>query len=105
MRTNGSTFISGQGQATVFNTGPNVVTQNFNPGDIGYIQRAYGYYIRNTGTTDLVYLEVFRSSYFSDVSLSDWLAHTPRALVAQHLNIDPATVARFPSNKPVVVPV
>jgi len=98
-------FISGQGQATVFNTGPNVVTQNFNPGDIGYIQRAYGYYIRNTGTTDLVYLEVFRSSYFSDVSLSDWLAHTPRALVAQHLNIDPATVARFPSNKPVVVPV
>ena len=98
-------FISGQGQATVFNTGPNAVTQNFNPGDIGYIKRAYGHYIRNTGNTDLVYLEVFRSSYFSDVSLSDWLAHTPRALVAQHLNIDPATVARFPSNKPVVVPV
>jgi oxalate decarboxylase len=52
-----------------------------------------------------VYLEVFRSSYFSDVSLSDWLAHTPRALVAQHLNIDPAMAADFPSDKPVVVPV
>ena len=75
-------FISGQGQLTVFNTGPNAVTQNFNPGDIGYVKRAYGHYIRNTGNSDLVYLEVFRSSYFSDVSLSDWLAHSPRALVA-----------------------
>jgi oxalate decarboxylase len=98
-------FISGQGQATVFNTGPKAVTQNFNPGDIGYVKRAYGHYIRNTGNTDLVYLEVFRSSYFSDVSLSDWLTHTPRSLVAQHLNIDPAMVADFPSGKPVVVPV
>ena len=41
----------------------NAVTQNFNPGDIGYIKRAYGHYIRNTGNTDLVYLEVFRSSH------------------------------------------
>jgi oxalate decarboxylase len=97
-------FISGQGQLTVFNTGPNAVTQNFNPGDIGYVKRAYGHYIRNIGNTDLVYLEVFRSSYFSDVSLSDWLAHTPRALVAQHFNIDSATVAQFPSGKPVVMP-
>jgi oxalate decarboxylase len=97
-------FISGQGQLTVFNTGPKVVTQNFNPGDVGYVKRAYGHYIRNTGNTDLQYLEVFRSSYFSDVSLSDWLAHTPRALTAQHFNIDSATVARFPSGKPLVVP-
>jgi oxalate decarboxylase/phosphoglucose isomerase-like protein (cupin superfamily) len=32
------------------------VSQNFNPGDIGYIKRAYGHFIRNTGNTDLVYL-------------------------------------------------
>ena len=50
-------------------------------------------------------LEVFRSSYFADVSLSDWPSLTPRAMVAQHLSIDPATVANFPSGKPVVVPV
>jgi oxalate decarboxylase len=28
-------FVAGQGQMTVFNTGPKAVTQNFNPGDIG----------------------------------------------------------------------
>ncbi len=98
-------FVSGQGELTVFNTGPNAVTQNFNPGDIGYIKRAYGHFLRNTGQADLVYLEVFRSSYFADVSLSDWLTHTPRAMVAQHLNVDPDVIGRFPSDKPVVLPV
>jgi hypothetical protein len=28
-----------------------------------FVKRANGRYIRNTGTTDLVYLEVFRSSF------------------------------------------
>jgi oxalate decarboxylase len=98
-------IIAGQGELTVFNTGPNVATQNFNPGDVGYIKRAYGHYIRNTGTTDLVYLEVFRSGQVQDVSLTEWLTHTPRAMVAQHLNVSLDTLARFPSDKPMVLPV
>jgi oxalate decarboxylase len=98
-------FIAGQGQMTVFNTGPKAVTQNFNPGDIGYVKRAYGHYIRNTGNTDLLYLEVFNSAYFSDVSLTDWLTHTPRAMVAQTMNVDQAIVDRFPYGRPAVLPV
>jgi len=98
-------YVAGQGELTVFNTGPQVVSQDFHPGDIGYIKRAFGHYIRNTGNTDLVYLEVFRSPYYSEVSLSDWLAHTPPALVAQHFNIDPAVVAQFPRNRQPVLPV
>lgn len=97
--------IAGQGELTVFNTGPNVVTQNFNPGDVGYIKRAYGHYIRNTEATDLVYLEVFRSDRVEDISLSEWLTHTPRAMVAQSLNVSPEVIAKFPSDKPTVLPV
>lgn len=97
--------IVGQGELTVFNTGPNVVTQNFNPGDVGYIKRAYGHYIRNTGSTDLVYLEVFRSDRVEDISLSEWLTHTPRTMVVQSLNVSPEVIAKFPSDKPTVLPV
>jgi len=97
-------YVSGEATMTIFNTGPRAVTQNFKPCDIGYVKKSLGHYIRNTGSTDLVFLEIFRSDRFEDVSLSDWLAHTPRALVAQHLNIDPATVARFPNNKPEIMP-
>ncbi|MBV9631918.1 MAG: cupin domain-containing protein, partial [Xanthobacteraceae bacterium] len=97
-------YISGEAQVTVFNTGPRAVTQNFKPGDISYIPKSLGHYIKNTGNTDLVFLEIFRSDRFEDVSLSDWLAHTPRAMVAQTLNMDPAVVAQFPSSKPEILP-
>ena len=42
---------------TVFNTGPNAVTMDFNPGDIGYVKKNLGHYIKNTGDTDLEVLE------------------------------------------------
>lgn len=97
-------YIAGEAEMTIFATGPKAVTQNFKPGDIGYVKKSLGHYVRNTGKTDLVFLEVFRAPEFQDVSLSDWLAHTPRAMVSQHLNVDAATIARFPANKPVVMP-
>ena len=97
-------WIKGRGQMTVFESGPKAVTQNFGPGDIGYVKRNNGHYIKNIGDDDVQFLAVFRSSHYADVSLSDWLTHTPPALVAQHLNIDEATVARFPRDKPLVVP-
>jgi oxalate decarboxylase len=98
-------WIKGKGRMGVFDTGPHVLTMDFNPGDIGYVKRSHGHYILNTGDTDLVFLEVFRSAYFADVSLSDWLVRTPPELVAQHLNVDPATIAKFPKNKPEIMPV
>jgi oxalate decarboxylase len=97
-------WIKGKGRMGVFNTGPGVVTMDFNPGDIGYVKKSHGHYILNTGDTDLVFLEVFRSSYFADISLSDWLTHTPPEMVAQTLNVDPATIAKFPNNKPEIMP-
>jgi oxalate decarboxylase len=39
------------------------------------------------------------------VSLLDWLTHTPPELVAQHLNIDASVVRQFPNNAPGLMPV
>ena len=97
-------WIKGKGRMGVFDTGPSATTMDFNPGDIGYVKRSHGHYILNTGDTDLVFLEVFRSAYFADISLSDWLTHTPPEMVAQTLNVDPATIAKFPNNKPEIMP-
>jgi oxalate decarboxylase len=98
-------WVKGKGQMTVFNTGPNAVTMDFNAGDIGYVKKNLGHYIKNTGDTELQVLEVFRAPQFMDVSLSDWITHTPPALVAQHLNVSEATIAKFPKSKPEIVPV
>jgi oxalate decarboxylase len=98
-------WIKGKGTMTVFNTGPNAVTMDFNAGDIGYVKKNLGHYIKNTGDTDLQVLEVFRAPEFQDISLSDWIAHTPPALVAQHLNVSQETIAKFPRSKPEIVPI
>ncbi len=89
---------------SVFNTGPSAVNNNFNPGDIGYVKRNFGHYVMNTGSADLVFLEVFRSDKYQNVSLTDWLSHTPPALVAAHFNISAQDIAKFPNNAPDVVP-
>lgn len=97
-------WIKGQGRMTVFNTGPHVVTQDFNPGDVGYVKKGLGHVIKNVGDTDLQFLEVFKTDAFADISLSDWLARTPRAMVSQHLNIDESVIAQFPNDRPLVMP-
>jgi oxalate decarboxylase len=97
-------YLKGKGRMTVFNTGPNAMTMDFTAGDIGYVKRNYGHYVENTGDTDLQFIGVFRAPRYEEVSLSNWLTHTPPALVAQHLNVDPATIANWPRNSPGVMP-
>ncbi len=84
---------------TVFNTGPKAQTADFRPGDIGYVKKGLGHYVENTGTTELQLLAVFRSDHYAEVTLADWLTHLPPDLVAQHLNIDPAVIAKFPKDQ------
>jgi len=97
-------YIKGSAQMTVFDAGPKAATTNFNPGDIGYIKRSLGHYIKNVGDTDLVFLEIFNSASYQNISLSDWLTHTPPALVAAHLNMSVQDIAKFPNNIPDVMP-
>ena len=96
-------YLKGKGRMTVFDTGPNALTMDFSAGDIGYVKRNLGHYVENVGDTDLQFIGVFRAPRYQEVSLSNWLTHTPPALVAQHLNIDEATIAKWPDNGPGVV--
>jgi oxalate decarboxylase len=96
-------YLKGKGRMTVFDTGPNALTMDFNAGDIGYVRRNLGHYVENVGDTDLQFIGVFRAPRYQEVSLSNWLTHTPPALVAQHLNVDEASIAKWPDNGPGVI--
>jgi oxalate decarboxylase len=91
-------YIRGKARMGVFNTGPNVLTMDFNPGDIGYAKRNFGHYVQNVGDTELQFFAVFRTPQYEEISLSDWLKHSPPEMVAEHLNVDPATISRWPGN-------
>ena len=97
-------YLKGSARMTVFNAGPQANTANFHPGDIGYVKKGLGHYVENTGSDDLVFLALFRSDRYEEVSLSDWLAHTPPDMVAATFNLDPAVVAQFPKDPSDVMP-
>jgi oxalate decarboxylase len=97
-------YIKGKARMTVFNTGPNALTTNFSAGDIGYVRRNLGHYVENIGDTDLQFVGVFRAPRYEEVSLTNWLTHTPPKLVAQHLTVDESVMARWPDNSPGTMP-
>jgi len=97
-------FVQGSGRMTVFFNGGKARTADFNAGDVGYVPKPLGHYVENTGVTDLIFLEMFKANRFQDLSLSDWVTHTPPELIMQHLRISKETLNAIPQSKVNIMP-
>jgi oxalate decarboxylase len=89
-------YIAGSGRMTVFASAGEARTMDYKANDVGYVPQVAGHYVENTGTEDLVFLALFKSSYFSEVSLNQWIRRLPTLITQQHLNLTPAQIARIP---------
>jgi oxalate decarboxylase len=89
-------YISGKGRMTVFVSAGQAHTMDYHPNDVGFVPQVAGHYIENTGDTDLVFLALFKSDHFSEVSLNQWIRRLPVQMTEQHLHLSPATIARIP---------
>ncbi len=96
-------WLKGQGRMTVFASGGKSRTFDYQAGDVGYAPRAMGHYVENTGDETLVFLGLFRSDHYADVSLAQWMGVLPPELVKAHLNLDDQTLAKLPKSEPLVV--
>jgi oxalate decarboxylase len=96
-------YMSGTGRMTIFAGGANIRTKDFHTGDVGYVPRSMGHFIENTGSDDLIFLEVFASSYYSAISFSQWLRHTPPELVKAHFNFSDEMLNSIPRGKTNVI--
>jgi oxalate decarboxylase len=97
-------YIEGQARMGVFASSGQARTFDFLAGDVGYVPFAMGHYVENTGSTPLRFLEIFKSSYYADVSLNQWLAMTPPEPVSAHLKLDPQVMGALRKEKVPVVP-
>jgi oxalate decarboxylase len=97
-------YIEGQARMGVFASAGQARTFDFGGGDVGYVPFAMGHYIENTGTTPLRFLETFKSSYYADISLNQWLALTPPELVKVHLELNQQFMDALRKTKAPVVP-
>jgi oxalate decarboxylase len=95
-------YLSGQGRMTVFASGGKSRTFDYQAGDVGYAPRDMGHYVENTGDEPLVFLALFRSDHYADVSLAQWMGVLPPELVKAHLNVDDKFIANLPKSEPLV---
>jgi oxalate decarboxylase len=95
-------YLSGQGRMTVFASGGKSRTFDYQAGDVGYVPFAMGHYVENTGDESLVFLALFRSDHYADISLAQWMGVLPPELVKAHLNVDDEFIAKLPKSKPLV---
>jgi oxalate decarboxylase len=92
-------FISGRARLTVFASHGKAETVEFGPGDVGYVPQGFGHYIENIGDEDCRAVLVFNSPVYEEISLTGWLAASPRKLLATNFGVPEEVFARFPKDK------
>ena len=90
--------------STVFAASQKARTFDYQAGDVGAVPFAMGHYVENTGQETLRFLELFRSPYFADVSLNQWIARMPDQMAQAHLRLSTATIRKAPQDKIPVLP-
>lgn len=92
-------FLEGHARITIFLDNNNARTFDYQAGDVAYITKNAGHYVENIGTTPIKYLEIFKTSKYTDFSFSNWLALTPPAVVKAHLGFSDATIDKLQAFK------
>jgi oxalate decarboxylase len=97
-------YVSGKGRMTTFAGAGRARTMDFQEGDVGYVTMSTPHYVENTGDIDLVFLEMFANLAYEDVSLAEWMAHTPTRLVNEHLGVGETMLRAIRKKKGVITP-
>jgi oxalate decarboxylase len=97
-------WIKGKGRMTVVLTGGKARTMDFNANDVGFVPAMAGHYIENTGTEDVVFLEMFKTAVYQDVSLNEWISRMPDKMAQAHLKLPLSVIRSAPQTKIPVLP-
>jgi oxalate decarboxylase len=95
-------IVSGRVRTTVFDPHGHAETNDFDPGDVWYFPRGHGHMLECLGDAPCHFILIFDNGYFSEFgtfSISDWIGHTPRPLLAKNFNLPVATFDGFPARE------
>jgi oxalate decarboxylase len=89
-------YISGRARVTIFGAHGRARTEEFGPGQIGFIQQGFGHYVEQIGSEPTKFFALFNSPTFEEISISKWLAGNPASLISDNFLITKEEVARLP---------
>jgi oxalate decarboxylase len=94
--------IEGHVRTTVIDPQGASETNEFDPGDIWYFPRGHGHMLECLGDQPAHFILIFDNGYFSEFgtfSITDWLGHTPKHLLAKNLGLPESAFDGFPNEE------
>jgi len=91
--------IEGRVRTTVIDPQGHGETNDFEPGDVWYFPRGHGHMLECLGDEPCRFILIFDNGYFSEFgtfSISDWLGHAPKALLAKNFGLPESAFDEFP---------
>jgi oxalate decarboxylase len=92
----------GRMRTTVLSPGGYRETNDFEPGDVWYFPRGHGHMLECLGDEPCHFILMFDNGYFSEFgtfSISDWIGHTPKELLAKNFGVPASTFDSFPKKE------
>jgi oxalate decarboxylase len=89
-------YIKGRSEIGIFGANGKYRQDEFGPGDVAFINRGFGHYIRQIGSEETQILVAFNSPDYQEISISSWLASNPPRLLADNFGLDMSLVEKLP---------
>src|SRR5438552_5322020 len=92
----------GRVRTTVIDPQGHSETNDFEPGDIWYFPRGHAHMLECLGDKPCHFILIFDNGYFSEFgtfSISDWIGHTPKPLLAKNFGLTESAFVGFPSDE------
>lgn len=94
--------IEGRVRTTVVDPDGGAETDDFGPGDVWYFPRGHGHVLECLGDEPCHFILIFDNGYFSEFgtfSITDWLGHAPKALLAKNFKLPESAFDGFPKEE------
>ncbi|MBR1154431.1 cupin domain-containing protein [Bradyrhizobium sp. JYMT SZCCT0428] len=94
--------FEGRVRTTVVDPNGLAETNDFDPGDVWYFPRGHGHMLQCLGDKPCRFILIFDNGYFSEFgtfSITDWIGHIPKALLAKNFGVPEAAFDNFPKDE------
>ena len=94
--------LKGNVRTTVISPLGYAETNDFGPGDVWYFPRGHGHMLQCLGEKPCHFILILDDGYFSEFrtfSITDWIGHTSKALLAKNLGVPESVFDSFPKQE------
>ena len=92
-------YVRGRSRVTIFGSHGRVRTEEFGPGQVGFVLQGYGHFIEQVGDEPTELLILFNSGEYQEISLSGWLGGNPASLLEANFGIPKNEIEKLPKKE------